>query len=56
MLQCYIMLIGGGADYKSRYFKEDFPFGLKIIVDLADRHSVKVPVMERVLSWGLSKI
>ncbi|MDE7386317.1 MAG: NAD/NADP octopine/nopaline dehydrogenase family protein [Muribaculaceae bacterium] len=43
-------------DYKSRYFTEDFPFGLKYIRDLAKTHSIDCPTIDRVFEWGMSKI
>ncbi|HCY73705.1 MAG TPA: dehydrogenase [Rikenellaceae bacterium] len=43
-------------DYKSRYFTEDFPYGLRYICNLAHEKEVSVPIMDRVLSWGLSHI
>lgn len=45
---------GWVPDFGSRYFTEDFPFGLRFIVDLAHEHHVDIPNMERVLAWGLS--
>lgn len=47
---------GWVPDYTSRYFTEDFPYGLRYIVELARDKGVKVPIMEKVLSWGMSKI
>ncbi len=41
-------------DYGSRYFTEDFPFGLRYIKETAVEHHVSTPVIDRVLSWGLS--
>lgn len=43
-------------DFESRYFTEDFPFGLKTIYNLAKEHDVDCPNIEMVLKWGLSKI
>ncbi|MBQ0056407.1 MAG: NAD/NADP octopine/nopaline dehydrogenase family protein [Bacteroidales bacterium] len=40
-------------DFKSRYFTEDFPYGLRLIVELAERQNVDVPCLKRVLEWGL---
>ncbi|MDE6534886.1 MAG: NAD/NADP octopine/nopaline dehydrogenase family protein [Muribaculaceae bacterium] len=42
-------------DYHSRYFTEDFPFGLRFIKELADKKNIPVPRITEVLSWGLSK-
>ncbi len=43
-------------DYRSRYFTEDFPYGLKYICELAHKEGIPVPIMDSVLSWGLSHI
>lgn len=43
-------------DFASRYFIEDFPFGLQIISRQAACHAVKVPTINRVLTWGLQFI
>ena len=50
--------IDGGwvPDYDSRYFTEDFPFGLRTIFNLAKEQGVDCPNIEKVLMWGLSKI
>ena len=47
---------GWVADYSSRYFTEDFPYGLGYICKVAHEHKIKVPTLEKVLSWGLSKL
>lgn len=39
-------------DFKSRYFTEDFPFGLQLIKDLAVKYQVETPMIDRVLTWG----
>ncbi len=36
-------------DFGSRYFTEDFPYGLKTICDLAKLHKVSCPNLENVL-------
>lgn len=43
-------------DFSSRYFTEDFPFGLKFIKDLAHEHNVVTPIIDQVYNWGMSKI
>lgn len=50
--------VGGGfvPDFSSRYFMEDFPYGLAIVKRLAEEHQVKVPVIDMVCDWGLSMI
>lgn len=42
-------------DFSSRYFTEDFPFGLKYIKDLSTQHNISTPHIDQVLSWGLEK-
>ena len=41
-------------DFTSRYFTEDFPYGLQIIQQQARQHGVKTPVIDKILRWGLS--
>ena len=43
-------------DFSSRYFKEDFPFGMRFIVETAQKHHVNIPITENIYHWGLSKI
>lgn len=49
--------VDGGwiPDFSSRYFSEDFPFGLRYIHELGVEHGVDMPEISKVLSWGLSK-
>lgn len=47
---------GWVPDFESRYFTEDFPFGLKYIVDLAREYQVQTPTIDQVFAWGMSKI
>jgi len=42
-------------DFESRYFTEDFPFGLKTIYNLAKQNDVNCPNIEKVYVWGISK-
>ena len=42
-------------DFESRYFTEDFPFGLRFIVDLARKNGVDTPKIDVVYNWGVSK-
>jgi len=46
---------GWVADYKSRYFTEDFPFGLRWIKDLANNYSIPMIIIPRVYNWGEKK-
>lgn len=50
--------VDGGwvPDYDSRYFTEDFPYGLRTVFNLAKENNVDCPNIEKVLMWGLSKI
>ena len=43
-------------DFQSRYFTEDFPFGLALIRRLAHEHEVRTPVIDRICEWGLSYV
>lgn len=49
---------GGGwiIDRSSRYFTEDFPFGLRWIKEIAEMQGVPTPVIDEVYAWGLSLI
>lgn len=43
-------------DFDSRYFTEDFPYGLKYIWQLAHENSIDCPNIDRVYQWGISKV
>lgn len=47
---------GWVPDFESRYFTEDFPFGLKYIWSLAKEKGVSTPTIDKVYEWGMSKI
>lgn len=47
---------GWVPDLESRYFREDFPFGLRFIVELARQNNLSVPTMEKVFEWGMNLI
>ena len=49
--------IEGGLipDFTSRYFTEDFPYGMRFIVETAQHYNVTIPTIEIVYQWGLSK-
>lgn len=47
---------GWMPDFKNRYFTEDFPFGLKFIWDLAKKHGVEAPTIDKVYIWGMSVV
>ena len=44
---------GWVADFESRYFTEDFPFGLKTIYSLARDKSINCPHLQTVYFWGI---
>ncbi len=48
-------LQGWVPDYSSRYFREDFPYGLRYVCELARERGVQTPVMEELLRWGMEK-
>ncbi|MDE6340423.1 MAG: NAD/NADP octopine/nopaline dehydrogenase family protein, partial [Muribaculaceae bacterium] len=43
-------------DFKSRYFTEDFPFGLRYIWELAKNNQISTPTIDKVYKWGISMI
>ena len=47
---------GWMVDFGSRYFTEDFPFGLKSIYDAAHASQVSCPNIDRVYNWGINCI
>ena len=47
---------GWVADFESRYFTEDFPYGLKYIWQLAHDKGISCPNIDMVYEWGISKI
>ena len=53
-----VQLAGGKyiPDFKSRYFTEDFPYGMRFIVETAHQYQQPIPVIERVYKWGCDKI
>ena len=50
--------VNGGwkADFGSRYFTEDFPFGLRWIKELAVKNNIETPVIDKVYDWGMNLI
>lgn len=45
-------VLGGWVpDFESRYFATDFPYGLKIIKDLAAEYGVDTPNIDKVWAW-----
>lgn len=49
--------VDGGwmADFESRYFTEDFPFGLRWIKDLANKNQIATPTIDNVFHWGMNR-
>lgn len=43
-------------DIESRYFTEDFPFGLRFIWELAHKNGVNTPTIDKVYEWGIRMI
>lgn len=44
---------GWVPDFASRYFTEDFPYGLRFIKELAEQYGVRTPTIDRVYRWGI---
>lgn len=42
-------------DFESRYFTEDFPFGLRNIYNLCIQHGIVCPNIEKVYKWGIER-
>ncbi len=49
---------GGGfvPDFTSRYFTEDFPHGMGLILQVASEHGIDTPLIQHVYQWGMSKL
>lgn len=47
--------VDGGyvPDFQSRYFTEDFPYGLAIVRRLTHEHTVPSPTIDRIYEWGM---
>ena len=43
-------------DFASRYFTEDFPYGMRFIVETAHEQNVEIPTIEEVYQWGLRPV
>lgn len=43
-------------DFSSRYFTEDFPYGLFFIHKLAHENNILCPTIDKVFEWGISKV
>ena len=44
---------GWKVDFTSRYFTEDFPFGLRWIKQLSEQHNINTPYIDKVYTWGM---
>lgn len=42
-------------DFHSRYFTEDFPFGMRFIIELAQEKGVQIPKIKEVYEWGINR-
>ncbi len=45
---------GWVVDFGSRYFTEDFPYGLRWIKELAEKYKINTPNINKVYIWGTS--
>ena len=43
-------------DFSSRYFTEDFPYGMRFIVETADKYEQKISIIRKVYDWGIFMI
>ena len=50
--------VDGGyiPDFGSRYFTEDFPYGLQIVQQQARKHNINTPMIDEILNWGMKQI
>lgn len=46
---------GWVPDFDSRYFTEDFPYGLHFIKQIAAEKGIATPVIDKVYAWGMQK-
>ena len=44
---------GWVPDFSSRYFTEDFPYGMRFIVETAHEQNVDIPTIEDIYQWGI---
>ncbi len=46
--------VDGGfvPDFQSRYFTEDFPYGLAIVRRLMHEHNIPCPIIDKIFEWG----
>lgn len=43
-------------DFSSRYFTEDFPYGMRFIVETAEKYEMRLPTIQHVYGWGMDSI
>ena len=43
-------------DFSSRYFTEDFPYGMRFIVETAKQYHAAIPTIWKLYQWGAHKI
>lgn len=43
-------------DFSSRYFREDFPYGLEIVSRLAHEKGISSPTIDRICEWGTNSL
>ena len=47
-------MVGGYVpDFQSRYFTEDFPYGLAIVHRLTHEKGIPSPTIDRIYEWGM---
>ena len=43
-------------DFSSRYFTEDFPYGMRFIIETGNKYHDKLSTIRKVYLWGLKMI
>ena len=43
-------------DFSSRYFTEDFPYGMRFMVETAKQYHAAIPTIWKLYQWGAHKI
>lgn len=48
--------IEGGwvPDFESRYFTEDFLYGMRFIVENAEKYGANIPIIAKIYNWGIN--
>lgn len=41
-------------DFQSRYFTEDFPYGMASILSVAEEFSIDIPTIRKIYQWGMN--